>query len=260
MAELDIPVVILCGGKGTRLMEQTEVRPKPLVEVGGRPLLWHIMKHYWRYGFGEFVLALGYKGREIKRNFLDYRVLGSNLTISLQDGCVEAHDENYVEPWKINLIDTGQETLTGGRLKQLAPYIGDGPFMLTYGDGLSDVPLDKLLAFHRAHGRLVTLTAVKSPARFGALNFDGDRIVRFEEKSKLEEGWINGGFFVVEAEALNYIESDVMWEHGPMERLAAEQQLFAYRHDGFWQCVDTLRDLKYLESLWTDGDSAWKTW
>ena len=260
MAELDIPVVILCGGRGTRLMEQTEVRPKPLVEVGGRPLLWHIMKHYWRYGCGEFVLALGYKGREIKRSFLDYRALGSNLTISLQDGQVEAHDENYVEPWRIHLIDTGQETLTGGRLRQLVPYIGDGPFMLTYGDGLSDVPLDKLLAFHRANGGLVTLTAVKSPARFGALNFDGDQIVRFEEKSKLEEGWINGGFFVVEPEALNYIESDVMWEHGPMERLAAEQQLFAYRHEGFWQCVDTLRDLKYLESLWNDGNPAWKTW
>ena len=260
MADVNIPVVILCGGKGTRLAEQTETRPKPLVEVGGRPLLWHIMKHYWSYGFGEFVLALGYKGRDIKRSFLDYSALASDLTISLQGGQVSTHDDNQLDPWTIHLIDTGQETLTGGRLKQLAQHIGNRTFMLTYGDGVSNVPLDQVLAFHRSHGKLVTLTAVRSPARFGALNFDGDRISRFEEKSKLEEGWINGGFFIVEPEALRYIDSDVMWEHGPMERLAAEQQLFAYRHEGFWQCVDTLRDLKYLESLWADGNPPWKTW
>jgi len=260
MADVNIPVVILCGGKGTRLAEQTETRPKPLVEVGGRPLLWHIMKHYWSYGFGEFILALGYKGRDIKRSFLDYRPLASDLTISLQDGQVNTHADNQLEPWTIHLIDTGQETLTGGRLKQLAQHIGNRTFMLTYGDGVSDVPLDQVLAFHRGHGKLVTLTAVRSPARFGALNFDGDRISRFEEKSKLQEGWINGGFFIVEPEALRYIDSDVMWEHRPMERLAEEQELFAFRHEGFWQCVDTLRDLKFLESLWADGNPAWKTW
>jgi glucose-1-phosphate cytidylyltransferase len=256
----NIPVVILCGGMGTRLAEQTEVRPKPLVEIGGRPILWHIMKHYARYGFDEFALALGYKGEQIKRYFLDYYTLGRDLTVCLEDGQVQTLNRNEMEHWRVHLVDTGLNTLTGGRLKRLEPLIGRDTFMLTYGDGVGDVDLNALLAFHRSHGGLVTLTAVRPPARFGALEFEGERIRHFKEKSTLHEGWINGGFFVVEPEALRYIEGDVMWEHAPMERLAEEGQLCAYRHEGFWQCMDTLRDLKYLESLWESGNPPWKIW
>ncbi len=259
MADERIPVVILCGGSGTRLAEQTEVRPKPLVEIGGRPILWHIMKHYARYGFSEFVLALGYKGDQIKRYFLDYHALGGDLTISLSDGQVVPLT-HVNEPWKVHLVDTGEGTLTGGRLAQLRPLIGGRTFMLTYGDGVGTVRLDDLLDFHRSRGALVTLTAVRPPARFGALEFDGDRIRHFKEKSTLHEGWINGGFSVVEPKALDYVDGDVMWEHAPMERLAEEGRLFAYRHDDFWQCMDTLRDLRYLESLWDSGHAPWKTW
>jgi glucose-1-phosphate cytidylyltransferase len=259
MADARIPVVILCGGFGTRLSEQTEVRPKPLVEIGGRPILWHIMKHYARYGFTEFVLALGYKGDLIKRYFLDYHAVGRDLTISLVDGQVVPIN-NSVEPWTVHLVDTGEATLTGGRLRQLQPLVGNGTFMLTYGDGVGNVCLDQLLAFHRSRGGLATLTAVRPPARFGALEFDGDQIRHFKEKSTLHEGWINGGFFVVEPRALTYIKDDVMWEHAPMETLAAEGHLFAYRHEDFWQCMDTLRDLRYLEGLWDAGRAPWKTW
>ncbi len=255
-----LPVVILCGGQGTRLAEQTEVRPKPLVEIGGRPILWHIMKHYAHYGFDEFVLALGYKGEQIKRYFLDFYALGQDFTISLQDGQVRTLNHTNAECWRVHLVDTGANTLTGGRLKRLEPLIGKGTFMLTYGDGVSDVDLRKLLAFHRAHGGLVTLTAVRPPARFGALEFEENRIRHFKEKSTLHEGWINGGFFVVEPQALEYIEQDVMWEHAPMERLAEEGQLYGYQHEGFWQCMDTLRDLKYLEAQWESGNPPWKTW
>jgi len=255
-----VPVVILCGGAGTRLAEQTEVRPKPLVEIGGRPIVWHIMKHYARYGFTEFVLALGHKGDQIKRYFLDYRAVSNDLTITLQDGQVTPRS-NGVEPWTVHLIDTGESTLTGGRLTQLAPLIGHGTFMLTYGDGVSDVPIDTLLAFHRSRRALVTLTAVRPPARFGALEFDADdRIRHFKEKSTLHEGWINGGFSVVEARALDYISGDVMWEHAPLEALAGEGQLVAYKHEQFWQCMDTLRDLRQLESLWASGSAPWKVW
>jgi glucose-1-phosphate cytidylyltransferase len=260
MPDQTIPVVILCGGMGTRLAEQAEVRPKPLVEIGGRPILWHIMKHYARYGFETFALALGYKGDQIKRYFLDYHALGRDLTISLADGQVQPLSQKTAEPWHVHLIDTGEGAMTGGRLRHLKSLIGDRTFMLTYGDGVADVCLDKLLAFHRSHGGLVTLTAVHPPARFGALEFEGSQIRHFKEKSTLHEGWVNGGFFVVEPKALDYIESDVMWEHAPMERLAAEGQLFAYKHEGFWQCMDTIRDLRYLESLWEGGRAPWKTW
>jgi glucose-1-phosphate cytidylyltransferase len=259
VADERIPVVILCGGAGTRLAEQTEVRPKPLVEIGGRPILWHIMKHYSRYGFNEFVLALGYKGDQIKRYFLDYHAVGQDMTISLEDGRVVPLNNN-MEPWRVHLVDTGEATLTGGRLRQLQPLIGDGTFMLTYGDGVGNVRLDDLLAFHRSRGALVTLTAVRPPARFGALEFDGERIRHFKEKSTLHESWINGGFSIVEPPALEYIASDVMWEHAPLESIAAAGHLFAYRHDEFWQCMDTLRDLRYLESLWDSGRAPWKTW
>jgi glucose-1-phosphate cytidylyltransferase len=260
MNQPNISVVILCGGMGTRLAEQTEVRPKPLVEIGGRPILWHIMKHYSHYGFNEFVLALGYKGEQIKRYFLDFYALGRDFTVSLENGQVHALNQNGTEHWRVHLVDTGQNTLTGGRMKQLEPLVGRDTFMLTYGDGVGNVDLNKLLAFHRSQGGLVTLTAVRPPARFGALEFEGNRIRHFKEKSTLHESWINGGFFVVEPAALAYIQDDVMWEHAPMERLADEGQLYAYQHEGFWQCMDTLRDLKYLESVWQDGNPPWKTW
>lgn len=261
MENENIPVVILCGGMGTRLAEQTEIRPKPLVEIGGRPILWHIMKHYSRYGFNEFILALGYKGEQIKRYFLDFYTLGRDFTVSLTDGEVKTLNHTDPEPWIVHLVDTGIQTQTGGRVKQLAPIVDGRTFMMTYGDGVGDIDLIKLLEFHRSHQGLVTLTAVRQPARFGVLDFDGgDRIVRFREKSALDGGWINGGFFVIEPEALDYIEGDVMWEHSPLERLAADGKLYAYKHYGFWQCMDTVRDLKYLESLWESGNPPWKTW
>jgi glucose-1-phosphate cytidylyltransferase len=256
------PVVILCGGMGTRLAEQTEVRPKPLVEIGGRPILWHIMKHYSRYGFNEFILALGYKGEMIKRYFIDFHTLGRDFTVSLEDGRVRMIRENHGEKWTVHLIDTGLETLTGGRLKRLASMIDQETFLMTYGDGVCDVNLDDLLHFHKRQKALVTLTAVRPPARFGALEFEGNKIRHFKEKSTLHESWINGGFFVIQSEALNHIKEkeDVMWEHAPMEIMAAEGKLCGFRHEGFWQCMDTARDLRYLESLWETGHAPWKTW
>lgn len=259
----DIPVVILCGGMGTRLAEETDVRPKPMVEVGGQPILWHIMKHYSHYGFNEFIMALGYKGEQIKRYFLDFYELKQDLCVSLQDGHVRTIKENYknIDSWQVHLVDTGQATLTGGRLKRLEHLIGNRRFMMTYGDGVSDIDLSKLLDFHRKHGALATVTAVRPPARFGMLQFEGNRVTRFSEKSKLSEGWINGGFFVLEPAVLKYVEGDeTLWEHEPLERLSAEGQLYAYRHESFWQCMDTLRDLRYLESLWASGNPPWKTW
>mgnify|MGYP001112630540 CR=1 FL=1 len=256
----EIPVVILCGGMGTRLSEQTELRPKPLVDIGTKPILWHIMKHYGAHGFKEFFLALGYKGEMIKRFFIDFSALSQDFTVRLQKGSVEPLSESNAEPWEVHLIDTGEKTLTGGRMKNIAHLIGSRTFMMTYGDGLSNVDLKKLLDFHYSHDGLVTLTAVRPPARFGALEFEGDQIRHFKEKSVLHEGWINGGFFVIEPDALGYIHEDVMWEHAPMERLAEEGHLYAYRHEGFWQCMDTLRDLKFLESLWHQENPPWKTW
>jgi glucose-1-phosphate cytidylyltransferase len=256
----NIPVVILCGGMGTRLVEYTEVMPKPLVEVGGRPIVWHIMKHYARYGFNEFILALGYKGEQIKRYFIDYYNLNHDFTVSLDKGAVRNIKRNHFERWDVHLIDTGQITLTGGRLKRLASMIKQEYFMMTYGDGVSDVNLDELIKFHQSNKGLVTLTAVRPPARFGALEFEGNKIRHFKEKSTLHEGWINGGFFVIKSEALNYIKEDVMWEHAPMEKLAEDGELYAYKHEGFWQCMDTARDLKYLEDVWQTGKAPWKIW
>jgi glucose-1-phosphate cytidylyltransferase len=256
----NIPVVILCGGMGTRLAEQTEVRPKPMVEIGGRPILWHIMKHYSHYGFNEFVLALGYKAEQIKRYFFEFSALSRDFTVSLKDGQIHTISQNSCESWNVHLVDTGQRTLTGGRLKRLEPLIGHQTFMMTYGDGVGAIDLRKLLDFHRSHHGLVTLTAVHPPARFGALEFEGNRIRHFKEKSTLHEGWINGGFFVIEPAAIDYIKEEVMWELAPMEKLAEDGQLYAYKHEGFWQCMDTARDLKYLESLWEDGHPPWKIW
>ena len=254
-------VGILAGGHGTRLAEETEIKPKPMVEIGGRPILWHIMMHYSCFGHNDFVIALGYKGEVIKRHMVDYCSLNSNLTINLKAGRVDLHDTEGIQDWTINLIDTGLHTMTGGRIKRLQPYMGDKTFMLTWGDGVSTVDLSRLLAFHRAHGRLITMTAVRPPARYGHMEFDGDRIREFTEKPQTAEGWINGAFFVVEPQVFDYIDGDdTQFEKEPLERLAAEGELMAYKHDGFWQCMDTRRDKFVLEKLWDSGEAPWKIW
>ncbi len=253
-------VAILAGGVGSRLAEETEVKPKPMVEIGGRPILWHIMMHYSYYGFKDFVIALGYKGEVIKKYMVDYCSLNSNLKVNLRSGVVEMNG-GYRPDWNVELIDTGIPTNTGGRIKRLAPYLGNETFMLTWGDGVSDVNLHALLEFHRSHGKLATLTAVRPPARFGHLELDGDRITEFNEKPQTGEGWINGAFFVLEPAVFDYIDGDdTAWEREPLQRLAREGQLMAYKHTSFWQCMDTLRDKKLLESLWQTGKAPWKIW
>jgi glucose-1-phosphate cytidylyltransferase len=253
-------VAILAGGVGSRLAEETEIKPKPMVEIGGKPILWHIMKHYAHYGFKDFVVALGYKGEYIKRYMIDYCSLHANLTVDLHNGNVLVH-EGEREDWRVELVDTGQATLTGGRIKRLAAYLDEKTFMLTWGDGVSNVDLYKLLEFHRSHGRLATVTAVRPTARFGKLDIEGEVVVRFSEKPQLEEGWINGAFFVLEPGVFDYIEGDdTQWEREPLERLAQDGQLMAYRHYSFWQCMDTLRDKRLLESLWEQDNAPWKIW
>lgn len=253
-------VAILAGGVGTRLAEETVVKPKPMVEIGGRPILWHIMMHYWHYGYKEFVIALGYKGECIKQYMLDYCSLQSDLTVRIRSGEVVRHGNDHPD-WTVHLVDTGINTLTGGRIKRLAPFLGNETFMLTWGDGVADIDLEKLLAFHRSHGKLVTVTAVHPPARFGHMVFDGDQVMEFSEKPQTREGWINGAFFVCEPGVMEYIQGDdTQWEHEPMERLARERQLVAYRHTSFWQCMDTLRDKKLLQDLWDAGAPPWRTW
>jgi glucose-1-phosphate cytidylyltransferase len=253
-------VAILAGGVGSRLSEETQVKPKPMVEIGGRPILWHILKHYAAYGHNDFFIALGYKGEYIKKYFVDFCSLESDLTVKLGSGEVVRHHNEHPD-WNVDLIDTGVSTLTGGRIKRLAPRIGNEPFMLTWGDGVSDVNLDKLLAFHKSHGKLATVTSVRPTARFGHMTFDGDRVLEFSEKPQAAEGWINGAFFVLQPEIFDYIAGDeTQWEKEPMERLAKEGELMAYRHEGFWQCMDTLRDKALLESLWQHDGAPWKTW
>jgi glucose-1-phosphate cytidylyltransferase len=253
-------VAILAGGVGSRLSEETAIKPKPMVEIGGRPILWHIMMHYAHYGFNEFVIGLGYKGECIKKYMVDYCSLNSNLTVSTRSGEVSIHGDPKPD-WRVDLIDTGIATLTGGRIKRLAPFLDHSTFMLTWGDGVATVDLRKLLAFHRGHGKLATVTAVRPPARFGHMEMDHDRIVRFSEKPQTAEGWINGAFFVLEPGVIDFIKGDdTQWEREPMERLAAEGQLMAYRHEGFWQCMDTLRDKVLLERLWESGEAPWKIW
>jgi glucose-1-phosphate cytidylyltransferase len=256
-----VKVALLAGGVGSRLQEETEVRPKPMVEIGGRPLLWHIMKLYAHYGFSDFVLALGYKGDYVKRWMLEYSSIQSDLRISLGDGHVAPLGEDR-EDWTVTLVDTGLKTQTGGRIKRLAPHIGDETFMLTWGDGVADVDLRRLLEFHRAHGRYATVTAVRPPARFGRLEIDGDgRVLEFAEKPQMSEGWINGAFFVLEPEVFSYIDGDpTHWEREPMEALAQDGQLVAFRHDSFWQCMDTLRDKVLLEEMWASDQPPWKVW
>lgn len=253
-------VVILCGGLGTRLREETEVKPKPMVEIGGHPVLWHIMKSYAHYGHREFCIALGYRGDVIKRYFLEYHSLKCDMTVRLDSGerCVH---QGHHDDWTVHLIDTGLETQTGGRVKRLARWLAGGTFMLTYGDGVADVDLHALMRFHRAQGRLATITAVRPPARFGEIVLEDSHVVRFTEKPQVGEGWINGGFLVCEPRVLDYIEGDESsLERDGLERLAADGQLAAYRHEGFWQCMDTMRDVRLLEGYWQTGRAPWKTW
>jgi glucose-1-phosphate cytidylyltransferase len=255
-----VPVAVLAGGLGTRLQEETTMRPKPMVEVGGYPLLYHIMKIYAAHGFQEFVIALGYKGELIKDYFLKYRMHRSSLTVRLCSGEVTVHD-GECEDWIVHLLDTGLHTQTGGRVKRVATFLDVDTFMLTYGDGVANVDIQRLLAYHRAHGRLATVTAVRPPARFGGIRLDGDLVADFVEKPRIGEGWINGGFFVLERGVIDYIDGDdTAFEREPLERLAADGQLIAYRHEGFWQCMDTLRDLRKLEELWASGNAPWKVW
>lgn len=255
-----IKVAILAGGQGTRLVEETEERPKPMVEIGTRPIVWHIMRHYAHYGWTDFVLALGYKGEHIKRYMLGSTHGKGDVTVRLSDGPAEANGESCDGPWTVTLVDTGQTTNTGGRIKRLSSHLGDSTFFLTWGDGVSDLDLRALLAFHRSHGRLATLTAVHPPGRFGRLELNGDRVMRFAEKERPEGEWINGAFFVLEPEVLAYIDGDAThWEGESLPKLARDGQLMAYRHEGFWQCMDTLHDKRHLEELWAD-EAPWRVW
>ncbi len=258
--ETHMKVAILAGGLGTRLSEETTLKPKPMVEIGGRPILWHIMNIYAAYGFKEFVIALGYRGDMIKDYFINYHYHARNLTVRLKSGEVKIH-EGSSEDWDVHLLDTGADTNTGGRVKRVAEFIGHEPFMLTYGDGVSNINIRNLIAFHRAQKRLVTLTAVRPPARFGQMVLDDGKVTEFKEKPQIGEGWINGGFFVVQPEIINYIEGDqTAWEFESLEKIAADGQLTAYQHEAFWQSMDTLRDVHLLEKLWREGNAPWKIW
>lgn len=253
-------VAILAGGLGTRLSEETSLKPKPMVEIGGKPILWHIMKNYAAYGYKEFVVALGYKGELIKDYFLNYRQRARSLSVDLGSGEISFHDGQH-EDWIVHLLDTGTETQTGGRVRRIAEFIGNESFMLTYGDGVSNVNIPALLNFHQRQKKLVTMTAVHPPARFGQMALEGEQVISFKEKPQIGEGWINGGFFVLEPEIKRYIADDqTAWEFDSLEKIAAEGQLSAYRHDSFWQCMDTLRDVHLLEKLWQEGSAPWKIW
>src|SRR5450432_156975 len=253
-------VLLLAGGYGTRLSEETEIRPKPMAEIGGKPILWHIMKIYSHYGFNDFVILLGYKGYFIKEYFANYFLHQSDVTIDLSNNAMKVHN-NTSEPWKVTLLETGQDTMTGGRIKRAKEYIGQEPFLLTYGDGVADIDLNKLLGFHQSNGNLVTMTAVQPEGRFGALETSGNRVDSFLEKPKGDGAWINGGFFVCQPKVLDYIQGDnTVFEQEPLQKLAKEGQLFNYRHQGFWKCMDTLRDKKVLNELWESGNAKWKIW
>ncbi len=252
--------VILAGGFGTRLSEETSVLPKPMVEIGGRPILWHIMKMYSFHGYNEFIICLGYKGHKIKEYFMDYYLFHSDLKIDLSSNKMEVINDN-VEPWKITMIDTGLETMTGGRIKRAREYVGDETFFLTYGDGVSDVDFNELLAFHKSQKTAATLTAVQPPGRYGAFTLESEKITRFREKPKGDSAWVNGGFFVLEPEIFDYIDrDDTVWEREPMERLAHDGKLSAFKHDRYWQSMDSLRDKNVLEAVWNSGNPPWKKW
>jgi glucose-1-phosphate cytidylyltransferase len=253
--------VILAGGVGTRLAEETDLKPKPMVEIGGYPILWHIMKHYAHFGFHEFLIALGYRGDVVRRYFVDYAAFRSQLTVDLRTGAVTAGEEAPLESWLVHLIETGDATNTGGRLLSLKHWLDGGTFLLTYGDGLSNVDLRQLLEYHREHGCVGTVTAVRPPARFGGLELDADRVTAFTEKSQAVEGWINGGFFVFEPRIFDYLNSpEDSLEYDALARLAADGQLRAFQHADFWQCMDTLRDLRLLQNLWSTPRPPWRVW
>ncbi len=255
-------VVILCGGLGTRLREETEYRPKPMIEIGGRPMLWHIMKMYGHHGFADFVLCLGYKGQVIREFFLDYHAMNADFTIQLGvKPKVAYYDRDAIEKWRVTLAETGAETMTGARLARVAKYLR-GTFLLTYGDGVSDVNIHDLVAFHRSHGKLVTVTGVRPPSRFGEMDIKDNRVISFNEKPQVSQGLINGGFFVMEPGFLRYLSDDpgLVLEQEPLRRCAQDGQLMIYRHDGFWQPMDTFREYELLNRLWTAGEAPWKTW
>lgn len=252
--------IIIAGGRGARLAEETTVKPKPMVEIGGYPILWHIMKIYSSYGIKDFIIALGYKGEVIKGYFLNYHNYSTDLTIELSTGSVKRHN-SHGDEWNVHLLDTGYETQTGGRIKRGMQFAGNERVMATYGDGVGNISIKKLLEFHKKHGKLATLTAVRPTSRFGALIFDGDQVVEFSEKPQVGEGWINGGFFVLEPEVKDYIEGDSMpFEYIPLENLASEGQLMAYRHEGYWQPMDVIRERQLLQNLWESGKAPWKVW
>jgi glucose-1-phosphate cytidylyltransferase len=255
----EVPVVILAGGLGTRLREETAFRPKPMVDVGGRPILWHIMKTYDHHGFHRFIIPVGYLGEQIKEYFLAYANRHADFTVDTLSGDLVRHDHPQ-ESWSVTVVETGLETMTGGRIRRLSPYLPPR-FMVTYGDGVADVPIDRLLAFHEGHGRIATVTAVRPPSRFGALALEGDQVREFSEKPQTEAGWINGGYFVFERAVLDYLVDDqTVLEREPLERLAADGQLMAYRHQGFWEPMDTERDRNNLATLWAEGRAPWKVW
>ena len=253
-------VVILAGGLGTRLAEETDSRPKPMVEIGGKPILWHIMKIYSAHGLNEFIICCGYKGFMIKEYFAHYFLHMSDVTFDMQSNCMEVH-EKHVEPWKVTLVNTGLNTQTGGRLKRIKEYLDDEDFCFTYGDGVSDVNVTKLIDFHKSHGGLATLTAVMQPGRFGAIHLEKNKVMSFKEKPRGDGGWINGGFYVLSPKVIDYIETDhTIWEKEPLESLAKEGKMSAFLHAGFWQCMDTIRDKTILEDLWASGNAPWKMW
>lgn len=254
-------VVILAGGMGTRISEETVVRPKPMVEIGGKPILWHIMKIYSHYGFHEFIVCLGFKGYMIKEYFSNYFLHMSDVTFDMQHNSMQVH-QRYAEPWKVTLVETGQDTMTGGRIKAVAPYIGNETFMLTYGDGVSDVDIAKLVAYHKSHGKMATVTATQPAGRFGALHLTQSGCVdSFMEKPAGDGAWINGGFFILEPSILDFISDDsTVFEKEPLEHAAAKGELVAFKHHGFWYAMDTLRDKNYMESLWQSGKAPWKVW
>ncbi len=253
-------VVILAGGFGTRLSEYTDVKPKPMVEIGGHPILWHIMNTYARYGHKDFLIALGYKGNVIKEYFLNYYAMNSDFTVNLSNGALTPHFKQSVD-WQVTLVDTGQNSMTGGRVKRMQSYVGNEPFLLTYGDGVANVNLEELLAFHKSHGKMATVTAVHPSARFGELEIEGDRVTSFQEKPQTGQSWINGGYFVLEPQFFDLIENDTsILEKAPLEQAAEMGELMTYQHQDFWQCMDTLRDRNFLNHLWESNQAPWKVW
>lgn len=253
--------VILAGGFGTRLSEETVSRPKPMIEIGSKPILWHIMNIYSAHGINEFLIAVGYKGEVIKDYFLNFYAINNDITIDMATGKTIVHDGNQPN-WKAHIIDTGLHTQTGGRLKKLRKWLeGEEAFMFTYGDGVADINIKALMEFHKSHGRLATVTTVRSPSRFGRIAFDGDQVANFYEKPEVAEGWINGGYFVLSPKVIDYIDDDAtIWERTPVERLARDGQLMGYRHYGFWSCMDTLKEKNFLEEQWSSGKAPWKIW